>query len=278
MLFCKTFLSIVLYFSNYILPLLNEEKSLYHRGEREVSSRREYHLIAERVRYLRGDIKGCFKELSINDIKSFEKMSKKSTKSTIKCRATRRHLLNGTETGDLQGIRVTVAYPQKYTLRDMAKSINNATSANEADVLAVWTAMENEIIRILSNGDRVELGTLGILSLEVGTRKRKSAHERLTNKDIVAKDVTFARSKRLTQVLADLAFECDGIVSHPLSEPRAEEALAEYFKEHQYITARTYATVCKCSLPTAYRRIDELVDKGKLRKATMARGLYEWVG
>lgn len=205
-------------------------------------------------------------------------MAKKSTQSTIKCRATRRHLLNGTETGDLQGIRVTVAYPRKHTLRDMAESINNATTVTEADVLAVWTAMESEIIRILSDGGRVELGTLGTLSLEVGTRKRKSAHEGITNKDIVAKDVTFTRSKRLTQMMADLAFECDGIVSHPLSESRAEEALAEHFKEHSYISARTFATVCKCSRPTAYRRIEELMAKGKLRKSGIAKGLYEWVG
>ena len=76
----------------------------------------------------------------------------------------------------------------------------------------------------------------------------------------------------------DLAFECDGIVAHPLSEARAEEALAEHFKEHQYINARTLATLYKCSRPTAYRRIDELVAKGKLRKSTIAKGVYEWVG
>ena len=104
-------------------------------------------------------------------------MAKKTTKSVIKCRATRRHLLNGTETGDLQGIRVTVAYPQKHTLRDMAKSINNACSASVADVLAVWNAMEDEIIRILSNGDRVELGSLGTLSLEVGTKQLRGCHQ-----------------------------------------------------------------------------------------------------
>lgn len=202
-------------------------------------------------------------------------MAKKSTKSGIKCRATRRHLLNGTETGDLQGIRVTVAYPQKHTLSDMAKSINNANTATEADVLAVWTAMENEIIRILSDGDRVELGSLGTLSLEVGTRKRKSVSESITSKDIVAKDVTFARSKRLTQVLEGLTFECDGIVAHPLSEARAEEALAEHLKTHQYISARTFATVCKCSRPTAYRRIAAMVSEGKLKRSTISSGLYE---
>lgn len=202
-------------------------------------------------------------------------MSKKSTKSTIKCRATRRHLLNGTETGDLQGIRVTIAYPQKRTLHDIAKSINNACSVGVPDVLAVWSAMEEEIIRTLSEGNRVELGTLGTLSLEVGTKLRKSVGESITSKDIVAKSITFAPSKRLSQVLDELSFECDGIVAHPLSELRAEEALAEHFSEHQYISVRTFATVCKCHRSTAYRRIAVMVAESKLKQSSISPGLYE---
>lgn len=204
-------------------------------------------------------------------------MSKKSAQSPIKCRATRRYLFNGNETDDLQGIRVTAAYPQKRTLNDMAKSINHSTTANEADVLAVWTAMEAEIIRTLCDGNRVELGTLGTLSLEIGTRKRKSATEGITSKDIEAKKVTFAMSKQLKQAISELTFECNGIVAHPLSEYRAEEALAEHFSKHQYINARTFATVCKCSRSTAYRRIDELKAAGKLRPSAFSSGMYEWV-
>lgn len=198
-----------------------------------------------------------------------------STPTPIKCRATRRHLLNGSETRDLQGIRVTIAYSQKRTLNDLAESINNASSATVADVLAVWNSMEQEIIRTLLDGNRVELGTLGTLSLEVGTTKRKGADEGITGKDIVAKGVTFTPSQRLSQVVGELTFECDGIVANPLSDTHAEEALAEYFDTRQYINTRTFAAVCKCSLSSAYRRIEELVAKGKLKKSPVAKGLYE---
>lgn len=202
-------------------------------------------------------------------------MAKRSTKSVIKCRATRRHLLNGAATDDLQGIRVTVAYPQKRTLREMAKSINNACSVGVADVLAVWNAMEDEIIRTLSEGDRVELGTLGTLALEVGTRQRKSVNEGVSGKDVVAKGITFAPSKRLTEVMDELTFECDGIVSQPLNEESAEEALAEYFSVNRYITPRLFATLCKCSKSTAYRRIEDLVAEGKLKQSVISSGMYE---
>lgn len=202
-------------------------------------------------------------------------MAKKTTKRVIKCRATRRHLLNGAETENLQGIRVTIAHSQKRTLRDMAESINYASSATVADVLAVWNGMEEEIIRTLSNGNRVELGSLGTLSLEVGTVRRKSVKEGITSKDIVAKSITFSPSKRLTKIMGELAFECDGIVAHPLSESRAEEALDEYFSKYERINTRTFATVCKCSLSTAYRRIAALVSEGKLVENKISRGLYE---
>lgn len=204
-----------------------------------------------------------------------KKAFKNSASTPIKCRATRRHLLNGAETKDLQGIRVTVAYSQKRTLNDLAESINNASSATVADVLAVWNGMEQEIIRTLLDGNRVELGALGTLSLEVGTTKRKGAGEGITGKDIVAKGVTFTPSQRLSQVVGELTFECDGIVANPLSDTHAEEALAEYFDKCQYINTRTFATVCKCSLSSAYRRIEELVAKGKLKKSPVAKGLYE---
>ena len=202
-------------------------------------------------------------------------MSKKSAQSPIKCRATRRYLFNGNETDDLQGIRVTAAYPQKRTLNDMAKSINHSTTANEADVLAVWTAMEAEIIRTLCDGNRVELGTLGTLSLEIGTRKRKSATEGITSKDIEAKGIIFTPSKKVAQRLRELTFECDGIVGHPLSSFRADEALAEYFATHQYISARGYATLCHCSESTARRRIAQMLSEGKLEPSGIAKGLFK---
>jgi predicted histone-like DNA-binding protein len=144
---------------------------------------------------------------------------------------------------------------QKTTLKDMAESIGHANSATPSDVLAVWDAMEREIVRALENGRRVALGNLGTLRLEVGTKQGKSTARSITSKDVEAKGVTFQPSKQLDRVLADLTFECDGIVAHPLSGARTEEALTEHFATHQYISARTYATLTHCSESTARRRI-----------------------
>lgn len=203
-------------------------------------------------------------------------MAKKTSKSAIKCRATHRHLLNGNQMHNLEGIRVTVASSQKHTLSDMAEIINDKCTVSVSDVLAVWSAMEGEIVRILSQGGRIELGTLGVLSLEVGTRGRKSVDEGITSKDIVAKGVTFAPSKKLKQAMADFAFECDGLVTKPLDDDQMMRALEEYLDKKPCIIPRVFATLCHCSSSTAYRRINELVADGVLRKSDIAPGSYEW--
>ena len=203
-------------------------------------------------------------------------MAKKTSKSAIRCRATHRHLLNGNQTHNLEGIRVTVASSQKHTLSDMAEIINDKCTVSVSDVLAVWSAMEGEIVRILSQGGRIELGTLGVLSLEVGTRGRKSVDEGITPKDIVAKGVTFAPSKKLKQAMADFAFECDGLVTKPLDDDQMMDALEEYLGKKPCIIPRVFATLCHCSSSTAYRRINELVADGVLRKSDLAPGSYEW--
>ena len=194
---------------------------------------------------------------------------------TIKCRGTRRCLRNGTETGDLWGIRVTVANPQRVEVKDMAANINDAMSLTDTDVLAAWRALEGEIMDALMQGRRVSLGNLGTLALEVGTATRKSADEELRNTEIVAKCITFRPSKNLTQQISGLAFEWDGVVKQPLADDAMSEALEGYFAQHEYITVRNYATLCRCSLSTARRHIAEMLADGRLAKSGIAKGLYK---
>lgn len=202
-------------------------------------------------------------------------MAKKKKEGGIRCLAHRTYLRSGSSKTSVQGIRVDIMGSQKTELSDMAESIGYANTATPADVLAVWGAMEHEIMRALENGRRVSLGRLGTLRLEVGTKPGKSTARSITSKDIEAKGITFTPSKQLAQKLKELTFECDGIASHPLSALHTEEALTEYFTTHQHISARNYATLCHCSESTARRRIAQMVSEGKLVPSGIAKGLYK---
>ena len=194
---------------------------------------------------------------------------------TIKCLGTRRCIRNGTETGELWGIRVTVANPQRTEMKDMASNINDAMSLTETDVLAAWRALEGEIVDALMQGRRVSLGNLGTLSLEVGTATRKGADEELSNTEIVAKGITFRPSKQLAQQISGLAFEWDGVVKQPLPDDALTEVLDSYFAKYEYITVRNYATLCHCSMSTARRHMAEMLADGRIVKSGIAKGVYK---
>ena len=202
-------------------------------------------------------------------------MAKKKKEGGIRCLVHRTYLRSGSSKASVQGIRVDIMGSQKTELSDMAESIGYANTATPADVQAVWGAMEHEIIRALENGRRVSLGKLGTLRLEVGTKPGKSTARSITSKDIEAKSITFTPSKELKQKLKEFTFECDGIASHPLSALRTEEALTEHFTKQQYISARSYATLCHCSESTARRRIAQMLSEGKLMPSGIAKGLYK---
>ena len=202
-------------------------------------------------------------------------MAKKKKEGGIRCLAHRTYLRSGSSKASVQGIRVDIMGSQKTELSDMAESIGYANTATPADVLAVWGAMEHEIMRALENGRRVSLGKLGTLRLEVGTKPGKSTARSITSKDIEAKGITFTPSKELKQKLKEFTFECDGIASHPLSALPTEEALTEHFTKQQYISARSYATLCHCSESTARRRIAQMLSEGKLMPSGIAKGLYK---
>ena len=134
-------------------------------------------------------------------------MAKKKKEGGIRCLAHRTYLRSGSSKTSVQGIRVDIMGSQKTELSDMAESIAYANTATPADVLAVWGAMEHEIMRALENGRRVSLGRLGTLRLEVGTKPGKSTARSITSKDIEAKGITFTPSKQLAQKLKELTFE-----------------------------------------------------------------------
>lgn len=202
-------------------------------------------------------------------------MSKQKKGGSIRCLAHRTYLRKGSNKTSVQGIRVDIMGSQKVELSKLAERIGHANSVTDADVLAVWKAMEVEIKRALEDGHRVALGGLGTLRLEVGAKAGKSTARNITSKDIEVKGITFTPAKKFIASIKELTFECEGITRHPLSESRTKEALTEYFTTHQYMSVRDYATLCHCSTSTARRRIVEMLEEGKLERSGIARGLYK---
>ena len=74
-------------------------------------------------------------------------MSKQKKGGSIRCLAHRTYLRKGSNKTSVQGIRVDIMGSQKVELSKLAERIGHANSVTDADVLAVWKAMEFEIKR-----------------------------------------------------------------------------------------------------------------------------------
>lgn len=190
-----------------------------------------------------------------------------NTTSTVRCKAVRRSILNGTVSTDGEpqwGIGVSVVPQEKLTLNYMAAEINQATSATEADVKLVWDAMQRIIADALAGGQRVELEGLGTLSLEVRTKQRCAEGEKLSAKDVEVKGVSFRPGDTLLRRFQYVRFELDNVPSVPLGTAELADALEEYFTTHEGINTRAFATLSHYSLSKARTLLREYVAEGYL--------------
>lgn len=84
----------------------------------------------------------------------------------VRCTLNRRHKVSGSRREESWCTGVSVAFPQKVDIEQMAIDINHATTATPTDVKLVWDALRTAITDALCEGHRVQLGGLGSLTME----------------------------------------------------------------------------------------------------------------
>ena len=188
----------------------------------------------------------------------------------VRCTLNRRHKVSGTRT-DEWATGVSIAFPQKIGIEEMAISANNATTATPSDVKLVWDVLRLQIIEALSQGHRVQLDGLGSLTMELSSHSGPTPP---TGKDIQISGIRFRPDKHLLDRLADVKFKVEGKVSQPLSAPELADALYEYFETHDAITTREFARISHYAMSTSFRKIKEYVKFGEMERVPLTDGYY----
>ena len=188
----------------------------------------------------------------------------------VRCTLNRRHKVSNKGT-DEWTTGVSVAFPQKVDVEQMAISANNATTATPSDVKLVWDVLRAEIIEALSHGHRVQLDGLGSLTMELSSH---SGDTPPTGKDIRISGIRFRPDRHLLDRLADVKFKVEGKVSQPLSASELTDALYEYFEIHDAITTKEFARISHYAMSTSYRKIAEYVVQGKMERVPRTDGYY----
>lgn len=188
----------------------------------------------------------------------------------VRCTLNRRHKVSSTDAEEW-GTGVSVAFPQKVDIEQMAISANHATTATPSDVKLVWDVLRTQIIEALSEGHRVQLDGLGTLTMELSSHAGPTPP---TGKDIRISGIRFRPDKHLLDRLADVKFKVEGKVRQPLAAPELADALYEYFETHDAITTREFARISHYAMSTSYRKIAEYVALGELERVPRTDGYY----
>ena len=189
---------------------------------------------------------------------------------TVSCKLTSRRLMCGTDE-PTDGVAITIAFPQKVDIEQMALDINRATTATPTDVKLVWDALRTQIIDELSHGRRVQLDGLGTLSMELSSHAGPTPP---TGKDVRISGIRFRPDKHLLDRLADVKFRVEGKVAQPLAAPELADALYEYFETHDDISVREFARISHYAVSTSYRKLKEYVALGEMEPVPRIKGCF----
>ncbi len=188
----------------------------------------------------------------------------------VRCHLNLRHKVSGADK-DVWCTGVSVAFPQKVDIEQMAISASNATTATPSDVKLVWDVLRTQIIDALSHGHRVQLDGLGSLTMELSSHTGATPP---TGNDVKISGIRFRPDKHLLDRLADVKFMVEGKVRQPLSAPELADALYEHFEKHDDITVSQFARISHYATSTSYQKLNEYVERREMERVPRIKGCF----
>ena len=175
-----------------------------------------------------------------------------------------RNDLQGKATKKNPTMAVSIVNSEVVTTEELAKDINHACSATEADVLSVLQAVGQRIGDALLDGNRVEIDHIGTFSLAL-TCKNKRKEDHITSKDIEVSRIVFSPCAELQRTLRGAVIVSGGPTGNKqLTDAVIEKRLTEFFATHRSIQRSEFEHVCECSRYAALAKLKALVKAGKL--------------
>lgn len=161
-------------------------------------------------------------------------------------------------------VAVSVVGGRTVTADELAKEIAASCTIKEADVAGVLKALSLRVQRTLLNGNRVELGEIGTLSVTL-TCGNKHRADKVTSRDVKVSRIAFAPSKELTHAMRGATMKSAGPVrTKLLTLEEAEERLATHFATHAELYRSEVESICECTRYRAMQLIEAFVKAGKL--------------
>ena len=171
-------------------------------------------------------------------------------------------------------VAVSVVGSRTVTADELAKEIASSCTIKEADVAGVLKALSLRVQHTLLNGDRVELGEIGTLSVTL-TCGNKHRADKVTARDIKVSRIAFAPSKELTHAMRGATMRSAGPMrTKQLTLEEAEERLTTHFAAHTEIYRSEVESICECTRYRAMQIIEAFIKAGKLQASGRKNGRH----
>lgn len=171
-------------------------------------------------------------------------------------------------------VAVTVVGGRTVTSDELAKEIAASCTIKEADVAGVLKALSQRVRDTLLDGNRVELGEIGTLSVTL-TCGNKHRADKVTSRDIKVRRIAFAPSKELTHAMRGATMRSAGPMrTKQLTLEEAEERLATHFATHTELYRSEVESICECTRYRATQFIEAFIKVGKLQVAGRKNGRH----
>ena len=194
----------------------------------------------------------------------------------MKCRAIRRRKMSGSADSMAWGVGATLVPQEKIDIEKMGAISQQRCTVTQTDVMAAWNMLEVIIAEALANGQRVELGELGILSLDVRAKELKEPGSRLRPADIEVGSVSFKPGALLLKQLQRVTFKIDNECLEPTDAESLDMALYKYFAEEgkEAITVKRFEQLSGYKETAARALLKEYIAQGVMEHVPMSRGYY----
>ena len=194
----------------------------------------------------------------------------------MRCRAIRRRKMGKNIDTEAWGIGATLVPQEKLDMDSMAATTHERCTVKQADVKAAWESLQVIIASALANGQRVELGELGILSLDVRAKELKEPGTRLRPADIEVGSVSFKPGALLLKQLQSVTFKIDNHCLEPTDAESLDMALYEYFVEkgNEAIIVKRFEGLCGYQETAARALLKEYIAQGVMERIPYSRGYY----
>lgn len=194
----------------------------------------------------------------------------------MNCRAIRRRKMGNAPQNEAWGVGVTLVPQEKLDMEKMGAMSQQRCTVSQADVVAAWSVLESIIAEALANGQRVELGELGILSIDVCAKKLKEPGERLRAADIKVGSVSLKPGPLLKKQLQGVKFNIDNEYAEPVNAETLDMALYNHFaiEGKEGISVKRFGQLCGYQETAARALLKEYVAQGVMEHVPMSNGYY----